>query len=126
MPYITADVEPEVFIEHNGLKVYHTYKNDCIDEGAKSYWFTTDPEGVESDDWCRFDVRSLATPAAAGFDRHPPFQSSDEFLSAPPERQEEIRQAWSEWHTVGEPSVIAAVIKEAIEMGLLPLSDQAL
>ena len=30
MPYKTVWVEPEVFLEHNGVTVYHTYLDDDI------------------------------------------------------------------------------------------------
>ena len=34
MPYKTIWVEPEVFLEHNGVTVYRTYRDDDIDQGA--------------------------------------------------------------------------------------------
>lgn len=67
MPYKTINVNPELFIEHNGVKVYHTYKNDCLDEGVRIYWFTTSEGCGESECSCDeqgaclhvFDVRDL-------------------------------------------------------------------
>jgi len=49
--------EPEIVVEHNGVTVYHTYKDG---EYAASYWYTLDPS---QDDWeCEsaFDIRDLA------------------------------------------------------------------
>lgn len=64
MPYYSEWVEPEVFIEHNGVTVYRVYKNDNLDEGVRSYWFTVDPENTNADetshgDGGSFDVRHL-------------------------------------------------------------------
>ena len=59
MPY--GWVEPEVFVEHSGVKVFHIYKNDFVDEGRRECWFTTDVCGGDSDDPCAFDVRDLST-----------------------------------------------------------------
>lgn len=59
MPYKTIWVEPEVFLEHNGVTVYHTYKDDDIEEGARCYWFTLQELGGEYEG--AFDVRDLDT-----------------------------------------------------------------
>lgn len=60
MPYSSEWVEPEVFMEHNGTKVYHIYKDDDIDQGPRFYWFTLDPvNGSDTDQEHVFDVRDL-------------------------------------------------------------------
>lgn len=62
MPYRTEMVDPEVFVEHLGVTVYHIYKNDDIDEGPRAYWFTTNVNGSDNDGHGQdgtFDVRSL-------------------------------------------------------------------
>ena len=61
MPYETQWVDPEVFLKHSGVKVYHLYKDDDAGQGPLSCWFALDlnasvnggeHEGV-------FDVRDL-------------------------------------------------------------------
>ncbi len=40
MPTQTVWIEPELLLEHHGVRVFHTYKEDDYDQGAKRYWFT--------------------------------------------------------------------------------------
>ena len=62
MPYQTIWVEPDLFLEHNGVKVYHSYKNDDF-EDPLFYWFCVYPSGDTSyeDDKRDFDVGDLST-----------------------------------------------------------------
>ena len=46
---------PEVFLEHEGKKIYHHYKNGDLDERL-NHWFNTDY--YENEDYA-FDVRDL-------------------------------------------------------------------
>lgn len=55
MPYKTIWVKPEVFLEHNSVTVYHTYRDDDIDQGTDRYWFRLDQE--ENDG--KFDIRDV-------------------------------------------------------------------
>lgn len=48
-------VEPELFIEHRGVSVYRTYKDQDI-EMPKIYWYTTD---ITEEREYEFDVRDL-------------------------------------------------------------------
>lgn len=57
MPYELTWVEPEVVLTHNGVTIYHTYKNDEVDQGQMQFWFTTD--GFSDVDEFKFDVRDL-------------------------------------------------------------------
>lgn len=43
-------------MRHNGVGVYHTYKDDEIQNGANTYWFITDPYQTIDE---AFDVREL-------------------------------------------------------------------
>lgn len=56
MPYQQTWIAADMFIRHNGVGVYHTYKNDEIENGANTYWFVTDPYATIDD---AFDVREL-------------------------------------------------------------------
>ena len=51
MPY--RWVEPEVFVEHNDVMIFHCYRHDMADDRLE-YWYTTDGDTEE------FDVRDLA------------------------------------------------------------------
>lgn len=53
----TVYVDPEIFVEHNGIVVYHTYKNEDFLNRYR-YWFTTDP-GDYAGPSREFDVRTL-------------------------------------------------------------------
>lgn len=57
MPYKSQEVPAEMFMRHNGVGVYHTYKYDDMDTNPPyDYWFVTDPyKGAED----AFDVRDL-------------------------------------------------------------------
>ena len=68
MPTQTVWVEPELFLEHQGVRAFHTYKEDDYGQGAKRYWFTVNPQCGELDRLCDdqpcrhvFDVRELST-----------------------------------------------------------------
>lgn len=115
MPYQQVWVAPELFLSHNGVNVYRVYSDDDIDQGPKSYWFTTKP--MESGEDCDpFDVRDLKVPSRALLDGHPPFIS----LSMPDEEQKKLRALWDEWQGQnGEIQVIRKIIEEAIDAGLI-------
>lgn len=52
----TTWTEPETVIEHNGVKVYHTYKGgECVSE----YWYTTVETDDDIDGESAFDIRDL-------------------------------------------------------------------
>jgi hypothetical protein len=57
MPY--EFVEAEMFLEFRGVKIYHVYKNDMVDEGQHKYWYGLTPRCHEGDR-DMFDVRDLA------------------------------------------------------------------
>ena len=37
MPTQTVWAEPELLVEHQGVRVFHTYKEDDYDQGAQRY-----------------------------------------------------------------------------------------
>lgn len=91
MPYTSQWVEPELAVEHGGVKVYHTYKNDDMEQGQRAYWFSTNELMGEYDGSPEvFDVRELR------------FEVSDEEVNRYPNDSAEI-----------------ATIKQAIDKGLL-------
>lgn len=58
MPYEYKWVDPELAVEHQGVQVFHCYKDDEINQGRRTYSFTTDSSGDEAEDPA-FDVRDL-------------------------------------------------------------------
>lgn len=61
MPYVWMD--PVAFLTHNGVTIYHIYKNNFAEEGVRENWFTTDICGGDCDDPCAFDIRDLSAYA---------------------------------------------------------------
>lgn len=101
MPWRTDWVDPEIFLEHNGVTIYHSYK-DNVALQRLSYWYTTNPEyaetiGGEVDPY-EFDVRELEVPAPEAPRR------VVEALTPPPNNETER---------------IADLIRRAIEAGLI-------
>ena len=41
MPEQTIQVEAERFLVHNGVTIFHTYKDGDMDQGTNRYAFTT-------------------------------------------------------------------------------------
>ena len=108
MPYHTEWVAPELFIEHNGVKVWHVYKDDDSDNnGPRDYHFVLylyDGEGGGSE----FDVRKLSTWKDPD---HPPYLDTKE-TNTP-----ENREAWNAYHETGLPNAVKAAIMAAIDAG---------
>lgn len=61
MPYRTDWVDPEVFMVHNGVTIWHVYKNDDIEQGPRIYSYAFSPQGTDDGDGSEFtfDVRDL-------------------------------------------------------------------
>lgn len=60
MPYKREWVDPEVAVEHKGVKIYHAYDEQEFDERL-SYWFSVDTQGE-----FLFDIRDLKTKGDDG------------------------------------------------------------
>lgn len=120
MPYSTEWVDPEVFLEHKGVKVYCTYKYDDVQQGPRRYSFTLSPLcGEDSCDCggrCKnvFDIRELPTWNEPP---HPPYLTGEHDTS-------ENRKAWDRWHEDRvEEKHIRAAIQGAIDRGILPKTE---
>jgi hypothetical protein len=57
MPYRTIDEDAELFLEHNGVKVYHVYRDDDYEQGTRPFNFDTREDSRE---FGSFSVRDLA------------------------------------------------------------------
>lgn len=56
MPYRSKWVQAPKFMQFRGVNVYHVYKNDELSSGPRTYYFVTNPHGVEDES---FDIRDL-------------------------------------------------------------------
>ena len=55
-------VDPELFLSHLGINIYHTYRQDNFND-PQEHWFTTDIQGDSDENPnCDFDVRDLKVP----------------------------------------------------------------
>lgn len=52
MPY--AWIEPQIFLEHGGITIYHSYNDDDWNRRLE-YWYTVDITG----NTCDLDIRDL-------------------------------------------------------------------
>ena len=61
MPYQTIWVDPDLCLEHNGVKIYHDYDEDDFDQPVE-FGFRIYLSGYPlGDNWEFFDVRLLST-----------------------------------------------------------------
>lgn len=97
-PFHTDYVDPDVFLTHKGVTVFHVYKDDDYDNGAREYWFSTSPRAEEGQPG-EFDVRELSTavpdpPYPKGVDYDPkPGSPWEKFYRERKQRQREAIRA---------------------------------
>lgn len=58
MPIRTQHVDPELFYQFGGVKVFHTYKDGDADNPTQDYWFTVNEDDM--DESFHFDIRDKA------------------------------------------------------------------
>jgi hypothetical protein len=108
MPYETVLVDAGLYMTHNGVNVFRTYKDDDVDQGPERYRFTL----YRRDHDHHFDVRKFDDGRL--LDLHPPYlQGENDTLSN--------KLAWATWHSEGEPAAIRTIIREALDAGRIPL-----
>jgi hypothetical protein len=86
----------EIAVDHQGVRVFHAYKHNCIDNGPLSFWYTLDPEGD-----LEFDIRQLDAWTAVQDELQQPVNDSPK--SVPHDR----------------------VLRRAVETGALRTPEQA-
>jgi hypothetical protein len=111
----TVWVDPELLLEHQGVRVFQTYREDDYGQGARDYWFTANSLCGELDRLCDdqpcrhvFDVRELSTWKAR---EQPPYCIG---VNDTPENHAAWQRYWE-----SEPAAIRAAITAAIEQGEL-------
>jgi hypothetical protein len=57
VPY--AWINPEVFFELNGVKIYHIYRNDQLGEGVRKYWYGWHIDCCDDSGEYSFDIREM-------------------------------------------------------------------
>lgn len=117
MPYQTVWVEPEEFLEYKGVTVYHTYRDDDIDQGILFEKFVLSTNSDAEPFW----LRELDVDNTHLLDAHPPYASESypEWQAANKEERRKILAAWRVWHDTGYDEAKRAVLKAAIDKGLL-------
>lgn len=132
MPYVTEHQPAELFMEHAAVKIYHVYKNNELDQGARTHWFAIHDDG---DDDARhtedgvFDVRCLpAPPSSPRLDDHPPFMGVEQGREAGFANYDDWKRSseyarrhelWALWLETGEAEAICNTIRHAIDIGLI-------
>jgi len=58
MPFKSVHVEPEVFMQHKGITIYHVYSDDDVDCGKRDWCFGY-REDCTDDGFGTFDVEKL-------------------------------------------------------------------
>ena len=116
MPYRTEWVDPELFVRHQGVAVYHTYKDDDWDCGTRTYWFTLSFDCGDDRCFCPgrcrnvFDVHELPTWKEP---KHPPFLDGKNNTA-------KNRKAWQKYQTDRvEEKHIKKAIRKAVDRGIL-------
>jgi hypothetical protein len=107
---------PELFFEHGGVSVYHTYKHNELSYGPSGFWFT-----LCDDVWndSEFDIRDLdkkVFPDDPLLEKYPPYLS--DFPDKNSAAHKEAADLWQEWYE-NEESLKKRILKEAIDRGLL-------
>jgi len=122
MPYSSEYVTPEVFVKHRGVVVYHTYKNDDLQAGARTYGYTVNDECGEDSDCGEcddkphtFDVRDMPCYKEIVDAVRPEYINSTKDKGAVLKRKE---KAWSVYHRK-EDDLMKRVVKHAIESGVV-------
>lgn len=132
MPFVTEHRPAELFMEHAGVKIYHVYKDNDMEQGARTHWFAIHEDGDDEDVHGYngvFDVRCLPAPPMpprlgdqppyigaehgreAGFDNYDDWKDSPEYARR--------RALWDIWHDTGETAAVRNTIRHAIDIGLI-------
>lgn len=63
MPRSSEWIPNEVYLRFDGVTVHFVYRDDDLEQGARSYWYSLSPEGsdIGDEDEGTFDVRDLPT-----------------------------------------------------------------
>ena len=116
MPYQEIYVPADLYLEHKGVEVFHTYKDDDYDQGPCFNWFCLDEEDSQIG---FFDVRDLKVEEVKLLDEHPPFINGEEYMEADKAERDAINRRWDIWLETGQENAIKAIIIAAIDAGII-------
>jgi hypothetical protein len=123
MPYNSEWVAPDRFLTHKGVKIYHIYKDDDVNNGTRSEWYTWDPAEGSDDGTYSFDVRDLPTYDEAKTILHlppePPYPKDMPTDSPAYHRQQKARKKWQDAAWKLQDPIRRKAIELAIDKGLL-------
>lgn len=120
MPTITIWADPEVYLTHKGVTVFHTYADDDKENGKSASQFTLDGCSDEHP----FLITDLDVPSRALLANTPPFLCATInplFAWATEEQKAEWKKQWEDWFKHGGTfdAIKKTIITEAIDQGLL-------
>lgn len=119
MPYQTVFVPPELFLTHNGVKVYHCYKNDDIEDYIHKHWYTLNAQQDNEED--KFDIREIDVPEKEQLNAHPPYIGTvnPEWVAADQAQRQIMGKKWEEWLQIGFLNAAHNIVTSAIDKGIL-------
>jgi hypothetical protein len=114
------------FHHYKGVSVFHTYKDDEMEEGESPTRFVLreDEEGAGP---TAFDVGQLTVPSVRRLTTERPAflipePRMDGFTINLPDNPAEAAAGWAvvdRWHQVVQPAIVRAILEEAIDARLL-------
>ncbi len=117
MPFMEIDMPAKLFLKHNGVNIYHAYKDNDTNQGAEKYSFSTSRNYTDAE--YIFDVRVLDVPASESLDDHPPLLKSTDSAN----ERATLELMWASWNETGETECIKNIIRQAIDGGLIKDPD---
>ena len=127
MPYFESTLYfAPCFHHYKGVSVFHTYKDDEMEEGESPTRFVL-REDEECDGPTAFDVEQLTVPSVRRLKTERPAFLIPEprmggFTINLPDDPAEAEDGWAafdRWHQVEQPAIVRAILEEAIDARLL-------
>lgn len=59
MSYVPADCLINHLYKGEAIGIYHCYKNNCVEDGERTYWYSVNEDSDEDDQETTFDIRDL-------------------------------------------------------------------
>lgn len=129
MPRRVEYYAPEVFLEHNGVKVYHTYYDDDDEEDDQRApdVFTLHPEDTDPDGPLSFNALDLPVPAIEALEAAKPSTTQTAVAKAgmrlslfrETPAYAELMVQWLHWWDELRPPAIRQAVIEALDKGIL-------
>ena len=126
MPYKNEYVPPEVFLEHNGVKVYHTYYGGQWGRRARDT-FTLHADDTNPSAARAFYALDLKVPAMKDYLAKRPLEVGDAAVRMGMDmatfmatiEYHQLIQAWRRWSDDLRPAAVRQAVIEALDAGIL-------